>query len=324
MPSFTQKQLRVSFTLSNGATFSGAATDGGTNPPNVLTLVGLRMLAHITAQGAPAWPQADFAIFGMSQSDMAAMSSLTFKPTGLNRNTVVMEANSGDGSGFSTVFAGQIVTAFTDYSGAPDVCLRISAQMGYFDQVNPATPTSFRADSTPVSTIVSTIAAKMGYAFENNGVTTALSGPQYFPGTLAEQLRDAVAHAGVDTYIEGGPRGGSIVQTVAICPKGAPRNVPTFNLSPATGLAGYPVVDSRGYIRARSLYNPAFRFGGPLRISGSDVVIDQGVAVQTLNSRADGAWMIGQMTHSLDAYKFDGLWHSDLLLYPPNQSPPQQ
>lgn len=319
--SFSQKQIRLTFTLSNGSTFQGATTVSG-QPANVLKLLGLRTLAHISAQGAPAFPQCDLIVFGMSQSDMAALSSLTFKPTGIQRNTVVVEADSGDGRGFSTVFAGQIVTAYTDYVGVPEVALRLTAQMGYFDQINPATPTSYTG-STPVATIISNIAAKMGYAFENNGVTTVLPRPQYFPGTLTEQLRDAVAAAGIDQYMEGGPRGGSIVQTVAICPKGATRNVPTYNLSPSTGLVGYPTVDSRGYVRARALYNPAFRFGGPLTISGSVVVLDE-LANRVINSRANGNWLIGQLSHSLDAFKFDGQWFSDMLLYPPGQEPPQQ
>lgn len=315
--SFSVKTLRLTFTLSNGSTFAG---DNGVS--NVLKLTGLRCMAHISAQGAPAFPQCELIVFGMAQSDMNALSSLTFKPTGIQRNTVVIEADSGDGAGFSTVFAGQIVTAYTDFAGVPEVSLRVTAQMGYFDQVNPATATSY-PQSTPAATIVSNIAAKMGYAFENNGVTTVLKGAQYFPGTLTEQLRDVVAAAGIDQYMEGGPRGGSIVQTVAICPKGAVRKgMPTYVLSPPA-LVGYPTVDSRGYVRARALYNPAFRFGGPLTISGSAVVLDP-AAPRTINSRADGAWLIGQMTHQLDAYKFDGLWHTDMLLYPPGQEPPQQ
>lgn len=319
--SFTRKSLRVTFTLSNGATFQGSgSTDDAA--PNTLKLAGLRTLAHISAQGAPAFPQADLIIYGMSQSDMNALSSLTFKPTTIQRNTVVIEADSGNGSGFSSVFAGQIVTAFTDYLGTPEVALRVTAQMGFFDQVNPATPTSY-PQATPWATIISNIAAKMGYAFENNGVNTSAAGPSYYPGTLTEQLRDAVAAAGVDQWMEGGPRGGAIVQTVAICPKGSPRDVPSFTLSPESGLLSYPVVDSRGFIKAKAFYNPAFRFGGPLSITGSAVIIDP-QAQKTINSRADGKWMIGQMSHSLEAEKFDGLWETNMLLYPPGQEPPQQ
>jgi hypothetical protein len=315
--SFATKLLRVKFTLSNGATFvAGSPGD----PPNQLTLVGLRTTVQVLCQGFPAYPQCDLAIYGMAQSDMNALSSLTFEVTGVSRNTVQIDASSDGGISFSTVYAGQIVSSHIEYN-PPEACLRVLAQMAFFDQINPATATAY-TESVAVATVVSTIAAKMNFAFENNGVTLQTGGPVYYPGVLTEQLRDVVNHYGIDQYWE--PAGqGSQIQTCAICPKGAARKLPTFNLSPSSGLLSYPQVDSRGYIRAKAMYNPAFRFGGPLTISGSDVVIDPR-APQTLNARANGNWMIGQMTHHLDALKFDGEWFSYLLLYPPGLSPPQQ
>jgi hypothetical protein len=314
--SFAQKLLRVKFTLSNGAIFP-AGTPG--SPANVLTLVGLRTLAQILCAGSPAFPQCDLTVFGMAQSDMNALSSLTFEVTGVNRNTVQIDASSDGGVSFSTVYTGQITSAHIEYR-PPEAGLRVLAQMAFFDQINPATPTSYPG-STDVATIVSTIASKMNFAFENNGVTAQTGGPVYYPGVLTEQLRDVTSHYGIDWYMESGASS-SLVQTLAICPKGAARGTPTFNLSPQSGLVDYPAVDSRGYIHARALYSPAFRFGGPLTISGSDVVIDPN-APKTLNSKANGNWMVGQMTHTLDALKFDGQWHSTLLLYPPGQEPPQ-
>lgn len=312
MTSFTQKLLRVKFTLSTpGATFPGDPNKAA----NVLELNGLRVVARISCQGAPAFPQCDLAIYGMAQSDMNALSALTFEVTGVSRNSVQIDANGGDG--WTTVYAGQIVSAHVDYRAPPNVPLRVTAQMGYFDQINPATATSYTGP-TPAATVISAIAAKMGFAFENHGVDTILPGAPYFPGTLTDQLRDAVAAAGIDQYMEAG----ATVQTIAICPKGFPRNVPTFNLSPTSGLDGYPTVDSRGYINAKALYNPAFRFGGPLTISGSEVIIDANVR-QTLNSRANGSWMIGQLFHSLESEVFEGEWFTEMLLYPPGQEPPQ-
>jgi hypothetical protein len=320
MGNFAQKLLRVTFILSNGSTFP-AATDGA--PANQLTLTGLRTLASILCQGAPAFPTAEIAVFGMAQSDMNAVSALTFQVPGIQKNTIQLEASSDGGASWSTVYAGQIVSANVDYSALPDVALRVHAQMGFFDQLNPATPTSY-PNGADVATVISNIATKMGFAFENNGVTGGPGGPLYYPGVLTDQLRDAVLHAGIDQYMEGGLSSGQGVQTIAICPKGAARNgIQPFNLSPASGLVGYPAVDSRGYIHVRAQYNSAFRFGGPLTISGSDVVIDP-KAPQTLNSRANGKWLIGQLSHKLEALKFEGAWFSEMLLYPPGQEPPQQ
>lgn len=328
--SYTEKKLRVSFTLSNGMVFAG------TNA-NQLVLAGLRMTARIECAGAPAFPTCELAVWGMRQSDMNALSTLTLEVTGITRNTVLIEADSGDGAGYAAVYAGQITSAFIDYSARPDVPLRVSAQVLFFDMVNPVQATSYTGP-TPVATIISNLAAQMGCAFENNGVTTVMPGSPYFPGTLASQLRAAAAQAGIDMYQEPSSASGAIAGipsgqssanhptvTIAICPKGAPRNLPsTFTLTPKTGLDGYPSIDSRGYIRVRSLFNRAFRFGGPLTIAGSNVVIEgTGKDIGALNSRANGNWMIGTLVHTLSALKFDSVWFSDMLLYPPDQSPPQ-
>lgn len=329
----TQRELRLTFTLSNGATFASSPS----KTSNTLQLSQLRASARITSMGAPAFPTCDLAVWGMRQADMNALSSLTQQVTGLSRNLVQVEANTGIGGAWSTVFAGQIVSAFIDYSGIPDVVMRVQGQYLYFDQLVPVSPYSCLAP-TPVSTIVSTIAAKLGCNFENNGVTAVLS-PRYFPGTNVAQLRAAVAMAGVDMYIEPGlgqanadqnePTAG---QTIAICNKGAVRqNIVPFNLSPTSGLVGYPTPDSRGYLNVKSLYNPAFRFGGPLQISGSNVVLDNlqkstnGVINGTLlNAQANGNWMIAQLRLALDARKYGGEWFSYMLLFPPDTEPPQQ
>jgi hypothetical protein len=274
----------------------------------------------------------------MRQADMNALSALTLLVTGISRNTVQVEANSGVGGAWTTVFAGQIVSAFIDYSGIPDVVMRITGQYLYYDMLAPADPTSYTG-STPVSTIVSTIAGRLGCFFENNGVTAVLDTP-YHGGSNVQQLRDVIAQAGVDLYIEPGvgqqnaadqnaPTAG---QTLAICNKGQVRKgLPSFNLSRSSGLVGYPVPDSRGYLNVKALYNPAFRFGGPLQISGSDVVLD-GVQKSTngfingtlLLAQANGNWMIAQLRNVLEARKYEGQWFSYMLLFPPGVEPPQQ
>lgn len=304
--SFTAKQLRVTFTLSNGATFAGTNN-------NILKLTGLRMAAQIRGAGMPAFPECDLAIFGMAQNDMQALSSLAFQTPAntpaMNRNDMQLEANSG--GGWSTVFSGQILTAQIDYSGSPDVALRVNALVLGFDQINPAAVTSYTG-ATDVATIVSNLASQMNMNFENNGVNVVLNNP-YFTGTLAEQLRSVQQQANIHIFPEN--------NTIAIAPPGVPRDTSTFILSPTSGLVNYPVVDSRGFVYVKALYNAAFRFGGPLTIQGSDVVVDAKVP-ETFNTRANGNWMIGTLSHHLDSKKFENLWFSEMLLYPPGQTQP--
>lgn len=299
--SYTSKQLRATFTLTNGAVFAGTNN-------NVLKLTGLRMSAQIRGSGFPTFPDADLAIYGMALSDMQALSSLAFQTPAdtpaINRNDMHIEANSGNG--WSTVFQGQIVTASIDYTGAPEVALRCFGRVMGFEQMNPAAVSAYPG-VTDVATIVSDLASKMGFAFENNGVTGTLDSP-YYPGTLADQLRQVKQQANIEVFVED--------RLVAISPPGVPRATPVFILSPKSGLVGYPVVESRGYIYVKALYNPAFRFGGLLTIQGSDVVIDSKVP-SNVNSRADGTWMVGTLSLNLESKKFDGAWFSDMLLYIP-------
>lgn len=288
MTTFTKKDLRFTFVLSNNALF--AETNS-----NQLQISGLRATASIKGSGLPAFPESELTIFGLKQTDMNALTATQFQPLAMQRNTVLVEANAGQG--FSTVFAGQIITGGPDYDGIPNVPLKVQARVLGFESLNPATPTSYTG-SASIASIVSTLAAKMGYVLENNGVTGSLNNP-YFGGTLVDQLRAVKQAAGIQVFIEG--------NVIAICPPGVPRNQQTFVLTPQSGLVGYPKLDfQRGFVRAKAIYNPAFRFGGPLTLQGSDVPM------------ANGSWVIGTVTHTLDSLTPNSQWFSDMLLYPPS------
>lgn len=292
MTTFTKKDLRFTFVLSNNAVF--APTNN-----NKLVVNGLRATATIKGSGLPAFPEAELTIFGLDPNDMNALTATQFQPLAMQRNSVLVEADAGQG--FSTVFAGQIITSGPDYDGIPQVPLRVQARVLGFESLNPATPTSYTGPAS-VATIVSSIAAKAGFVFENNGVTANLSNP-YFGGTLVDQLRAVAQQSGIDVYTEG--------NVLAICPKGVPRNQSAFVLSPTSGLRGYPKLDyARGYVNVQALYNPAFRFGGPLTVEGSDIPL------------ANGKWVIGTVSHTLEAQVFNGQWFSHMLLYPPGSLPP--
>lgn len=293
--SFTIKNLRFTFTLANNAKFQGTNS-------NVLQVSGLRALATIRGAGLPAFPEATLTIYGLLQDDMNALTSLQFQPLSMLRNTVVVEADSSGLGNFATVFSGQIITSGPDYDGVPDVPFHISARVLGFESLNPATATSYTGP-TSVATIVNALASKMGYVFENNGVATQLSSP-YFSGTLAEQLRTVKQQAGIDVYIED--------NVIAICPPGGVRNQQTFVLSPTSGLVGYPKLDyNRGYVYAKSRFNPGMRFGGPLVLQDSDVPL------------ANGSWVIGTISHDIDSLVLSSpKWFTDVLLYPKGNSPP--
>ena len=303
---YTVKNLRLTFTLTNNN-----AVFPGTNA-NVLQVSGLRASAVIKGAGLPAFPELSLRVYGLAQQDMNALAIVPVqggKPQ-YQFNTVQVEADSG--SGFSFIFSGQVFEAGPDYADAPDVCLFVHAQAAGFDQLTPANPTSYPG-TADVATIVSNIASKMSMAFENDGVTGVLTG-RYYSGTLTSQLRQVCRDAGINAVIEN-------QNLLVISPAGVARtNLQPFILSPTSGLVGYPKVRGNGYLDVRALFNPAFRQNGPVTIQGSDVVIDPNLP-KTLNSLADGNWLIGPLTHTLECQKPGGAWFTEMTLYPPNAAP---
>lgn len=291
---FGIKRLRYTFTLASNAVFAGTNS-------NQLQVTGLRSQVKIKCAGLPAFPEAEVTIFGLLQQDMIALTATAWNPNAMLRNQVVVDAWTG--AGWSTVFAGQIITGGPDYSGIPAVPYRAQCRVLGFESLNPAKPVSYTGP-TSVAVIVQNIVTQMSaapgaptYTFVNNGVTSTLPSP-YFDNTLAEQLRKVKRDSGINIYIEG--------FQISITPPGVALSVPSFNLSPASGLDGFPALDyQRGYVNVKALYNAAFRFGGPLTISGSQVVT------------ANGSWMIGTLSHDLSEQLPNGPWHSYLLVYPP-------
>jgi len=306
---YTVKNIRATFTLANSnAVFPGTSA-------NQLQVSGLRMSAVIKGAGLPAFPEASLRIYGMAQQDMNALAVvqvLVGKPQ-YQRNIVQIEADSG--SGFTFVFSGQIIQAGPDYSNLPDVCLYVQSVSLGLDQLAPAKPVSYPG-SANVADIISGIASGMGLAFENDGVTGTLTNA-YYSGTLADQLRTVCKDAGIYYAIEP-----ATPNLLVISPGGVPRhNLTKFILTPTSGLVGYPEVLGNGYLNVRSVFNPAYRMNGPITIQGSDVVIDSSLP-KTLNTLADGDWIIGPLTHTLESQKPGGLWFTDMKLYPGNAPPP--
>ena len=302
--SYTVKALRATFTLTgSNAVFPGTTA-------NVLQVTGLRMSVQIQAAGAAMSTQVSMRVYGMAQKDMNALAvvSILNGTPGFINNTVLIEASSDGGISWSAVFAGAIVQAGPDYNDPPEVFLSVQAQTGFYEAIAPALPTSFPG-ATDVAQMVSVVAAKMGVPFVNNGVNQIMPGGGYFSGALLNQLQ-RICQAAHIVYVQDGPQ-----STITISPWGSARAVPAFTLSPSNGLVGYPKIRGDGFIEARSLYNPAFLLLGAITIQGSDAVVGSNVPT-TYNSKADGNWIIGTLTHNLESQKPGGAWFSDMLLYP--------
>ena len=173
-----------------------------------------------------------------------------------------------------------------NYNQMPYVYLEIQAQSIWVAKLAPTPPLSFKG-SVSVDTIMKTLAGTMGLTYENNGVTSQLNNP-YLAGTSVEQAKNVAQQAGIDMYVDD--------QTLAICPRGQARDSLIPEISPDSGLAGYPTFDGVG-VNFKTYFNPAITFGGAFKL------------VTSIN-RAAGQWVVTSVNHQLDSQVDGGSWFS--------------
>jgi hypothetical protein len=248
----------------------------------------LRVIANVSAV-ARLSTTAEIKIFGMLPADMNALTVAWFNSPVVQNNLVILEANNGNG--WAQVFSGTIIEAQPDYRGMPAAFFRIQANVSYAAQLAPVPPLSYPQGAS-VASIVQTLAAQMGYSFENNGVTATVPPGSYYPGTGFDQLQTVCQATDTDFYFSG--------STLAIVPSGLGRiNVPAVLLTPTSGLEGYPVIERFG-ITIYALFDPNFLGGGQVQLSGSDI------------PAANGVWTPFSLTHQLESMNPNGAWLSTL------------
>lgn len=280
---FSQKQMSVAFSLANG--------NFGTSKNNTATIAGLRMSAQIQATGGASQSHMSLAIFGLPLSLMNQLSTVGSQVNQRSQNNVTLSAGDVNG-GMTLVFDGVIFNAFVDAQQMPQVAFRIMANPTAYYAVKPATPLSIRGGAD-VAGMLSGLAGQMGLAFENNGVNVKLSSP-YFGGSPLTQAQAIVRHAGIVMTIERG--------TMAITPRGVPRQGDAVVVSPQTGLDGYPAFVENALI-LRTLFNPAIKTNGLIEVQ-SDL------------KPACGNWQVGSVFHELECQQPHGKWFTTIQANP--------
>jgi hypothetical protein len=236
------------------------------------------MEAEIDNAGGQMMGTARVRVWGLKSEEMQQFAVYNWKPQAITRNSILVTAND------SVVFYGIVQRAQPIYDNMPDVFLYIEAQVAHYDQFAPVPALSYQGAAS-VSVIMQQLATTMGMAYENNGVTAVLSNP-YLPGTTLEKARNVAKAAGIDMYLDN--------KTLAICPRGMPRNGATPVVTPATGLIKYPMMDRNG-VTFEALYNPALRAGGR-------------VELQSDFKAANGVWHIYSIAQRVSCLKPGGLW----------------
>lgn len=280
--SFVERQLAYSFQLGAG--------DFGDGSSDTVELIGLRSSFNVTHAGGNSLAQASMQVWGVPRgiANQVTVLNVTAFPERRN-NRVTVKAGDAVG-GMAVVFTGTIVECWVEATDPPEVALVVSAASGLFEAAQPAAPTSY-AGSVDVATIISGIAVQMGYSFQNCGVTAKLDSP-YYPGTLKSQLNAAAEAAHINRTID------DVERKVVIWPKGNSITSPSLLISKDTGLVGYPSFTEQG-IQFRTIFNPGLSYG-------------QAIEMQSELDPANGAWVVGNVSHNLDSLVPGGQWFTEV------------
>ena len=284
--SFTQKHIRVDVVLGDG-TFDGQN--------NAKQYEGLETTVSIDKPGLPDKNKAKVTIIGMSMDDMRQLTMLAFKPLENQKNLIAIYA--GDAaSGMSQCFAGEITTAFADFSSAPTIKMNIEAEAGAYPALQAASPVAVKGTQTAAS-LIEQFAKEAGYSFENKGVNSSVKNA-VFNGSCVEKAYAVARQVGAELLIDD--------NKFVLLPYDKGRNDDNaVLLSATTGMLGYPSFNQDG-VSVKCLYNPGLELGGM-------------VEIDSLVPGASGTWKITKLSHELSAYgRTAGPWFSQLDASPIN------
>ncbi|MEI9716008.1 hypothetical protein V5049_11245 [Moellerella wisconsensis] len=255
---FNRKRIRLTFKL------NGKNEVFNSDNQNKLSAVGLRISAEVSfGYGSPA-PYARVRVYGLPQETMNKLITAKFQQVKTLRTLITIEAAEGEGD-FAQVFSGGIFMALPEYSEAPNVSIVIEAISAVFESKLP-TPAESYEGSHSVAEIISGICKRIGFSFESNNVNAMVDNP-YLTGSDLEKIRWLCVNNDLDLYLGN--------NSVAIAPKGAPRNIKIAVISPDTGLIGYPVITNIG-ATFKCLYDPSIQFGALVRVKGSQIELCNG------------------------------------------------
>ena len=278
--SFTQKILQANMTLVSG-------TFDGTNNTKIVN--GLRMVAEIEKTGSPSKNTCKLKIYGMNQQDadmLTTVPSQAQAPLAVHHNLLQLWA--GDENGLSVAFQGDITEAYSNYHAAPKLYFSVEAVAGYYPAIAPVAPKSYKGSVT-VDSIMSALAAQMGYAYENAGVNVTLRDP-YLAGSAMQQMHTIATAANIEANIDDG--------TLVITPINGPRKGTAPLISKDTGLIEYPTFDKKG-IKFSCLYNQNIKLNGL-------------VNVKSVIRGCSGTWRVNSLKHDLSCLEPSGKWLSKI------------
>lgn len=282
---FQTRHIDIQFALASDNPGGSTYQSGG----NLLSLTGLKVEAQLDTRLGDSPNALTCRVYGMRQEDMNRLDNIGQKIMTSKSNVVRLLTRSGNQSQL-LAFEGTIANAGSDYSRQPEACLSIEAYAAFTEAGRAIAVNSYKGP-TDVATVVESLAKSIGFAFRNNGVTSKLASP-YLAGSAIKQIRDICKAAGVFYEIQN--------RSVDIWAVGKSRDDVTFELSPETGLIGYPEFDAIG-IKVKCEYNP-------------DIILGRRIQVKSSLPQASGTFITRIVRHELSSETPGGPWFTYALL----------
>ena len=195
-----------------------------------------------------------------------------------SRNHMVIEAGERGGA-LSRVFSGNIMSAWADFNGAPDVEMKFEAMTGGYAALIAQSPVA-ASGTAKAAELCGQFARECGLSFVNQGVDVSVDNSVY-SGSPLEKAQAVAKQVGADLIIDD--------DRMTLLPRGETlKGGSVAVLSPETGMIGYPTFTNNG-ITVKSFFNPSAQRGGQVKIS-------------SIVPRASGTWRITRVDHDLSAY----------------------
>ena len=287
--SFTKKQIRIGLALYKG------------EQKRTLVYEGIETHVSIEKPGEPDENKATVELYNLSMDAMRDMTTLSFKPLQSKNNLIVIFAGD-ETNGMSQCFAGEIQTAYADFSGAPTIKMHIEAAAGSYPSLKASPPIAVKGSQSAAS-LIEQFAKESGYTFLNNGVSASVKNA-VLNGDPVSKMRTVAGMVGCELIIDD--------NQVKIQPfdKGLDEGNAVL-MSKDSGMLGYPTFTSEG-IKLRCLYNPDLQLGGMIEV---DSVVPG----------AEGTWKISKLSHSLVANSpSPGDWFSEVEASPLDAMPKEK
>ena len=287
--SFTKKQIRIGLALYKD------------EQKRTLVYEGVETHVSIEKPGEPDQNKATVEMFNLSMDAMRDMTTLSFRPLQTKKNLIVIFAGD-ETEGMSQCFAGEIDTAYADFSGAPTIKLHIEAAAGSYPSLKASPPIAVKGSQSAAS-LIEQFAKESGYTFLNNGVSASVKNA-VLNGSPVQKMRAVAGMVGCELLIDD--------NVVKIQPydKGLDEGNAVL-MSKDSGMLGYPTFTSEG-ISLKCLYNPDLQLGGMIE-------------VDTVVPGAKGTWKITKLSHSLVANAVSaGDWFSSIEASPLDAEPKEK